>query len=204
MLQALLEAPSEVMDGLTQPEDPLAKTQQTIAAARKQLEQLRSDSPSSVQNFVRRVVQRVVVHADKIEVEVIKSELRAAIVGDPRAASHQGPSDILRLGVEARIKCCGGETRLVVSPRFPGRMHPVPSLLKVLARARQWYEWVIAGKLWGGRSIAHKAGFDERHVSQTLECAFLAPDIVGSHPRWTPAWKPDVEEIDAPRADELG
>jgi site-specific DNA recombinase len=179
-LQAFLQSPNEVMDELTQPEDPLAKTQQIIAAAWKQFEQLRSDSPSSVQNFVRRVVRRVVVHSDKIEVEVIKSELRAAIVGDPHAASQEGPADIVRLEVEARIKRCGGETRLVVPTQLPGqaRLHPVPSLLKVLARARQWYEWVIAGKVWGGRSIAHKTGFDERHVSQILECAFLAPDIV--------------------------
>jgi site-specific DNA recombinase len=129
---------------------------------------------------VRRVVQRVVVHSDKIEVEVSKSELRAVLAGDPRAASRQGPFDIVRLAVEARIKRCGGETRLVVPPHLPGqvRVHPVPSLLKVLARARQWYEWVLAGKVWGGRSIAQKTGFDERHVSQILECAFLAPDIV--------------------------
>ena len=119
-------------------------------------------------------------YSDKIEVEVSKSELRAALAGDPRAASHQGPVDTLRRAVEARIKRCGGETRLVVPPHLPGqvRLHPVPSLLKVLARARQWYEWVLTGKVWGGRSIAQKTGFDERHVSQILECAFLAPDIM--------------------------
>jgi len=179
-LQTFLQSASEVMDGLTQPEGPPARTQQIIAAARKQFEQLRSDSPSYVQKFLRRVVQRVVVHSDKIEVEVSKSELSAVLAGDPRAASHQGPVDTLRLAVEARIKRCGGETRLVVPPHLPSqvRVHPVPSLLKALARARQWYEWVIAGKVWGGRSIAQKTGFDERHVSQILECAFLAPDIV--------------------------
>jgi hypothetical protein len=42
------------------------------------------------------------------------------------------------------------------------------------------YEWVIPGKVWGGRSIAHQTGLDERHVSQILECVFLAPDL----------WKP--------------
>jgi site-specific DNA recombinase len=70
--------------------------------------------------------------------------------------------------------------RLVVPPHFPGQIPllPTPSLLKAVARARQWYEWVIAGNVWGGRSIAQEAGFSERHVSQILECAFLAPDIV--------------------------
>jgi site-specific DNA recombinase len=179
-LQAFLQSANEVVDSLTQPEDSPARTQQLIAAARKQFELLRSASLSSIHNFVRGVVQRVVVYSDKIEVEVCKSELRAAIAGEPRAASHQNRRDIVRLAVEARIKRCGGETRLVVPPYLPGQIpaHPVSSLLKVVARAHEWSEWIIAGKVWGGRSIAQKTGLDERYVSQILECAFLAPDIV--------------------------
>jgi hypothetical protein len=69
---------------------------------------------------------------------------------------------------------------LVVPPHLTGEVpvHPVSSLLKVVARAHQWSEWIVAGKVWGGRSIAEKIGLDERYVSQILECAFLAPDIV--------------------------
>jgi len=168
------------MTDLMQPEAPPSNTQQMIDAARKQSEQLRSASPSSAQNFIRRVVQRVVVHPDKIEVEVSKSEIHAALATAPRAASHQGSSDTIRLALEARIKRCGGEMRLVVPPDLPdqGRPDPVSSLLKVVARALQWSEWVMSGKVWGGRSIAEKTGLDERYASQILECAFLAPDIV--------------------------
>ena len=36
----------------------------------------------------------------------------------------------------------------------------------------------MAGEVWSGTSIAQKTGLDERYVSQILECAFLAPDIV--------------------------
>lgn len=170
------------MAELTQPEDPPASTQQIIAGARKQSEQLRSDSPSAVQDFVRGVVKRVLVHAERIEVEVSKSALHSTLAGAPRAASHQGPSDVVRLVLEARIKRCGGEMRLVVPPDFrgQGRPHPVSSLLKVVARAHQWSEWVISGKVWSGRSIGEKTGLDERYASQILECAFLAPDIVAA------------------------
>jgi site-specific DNA recombinase len=180
-LQAFLHSTTDVMSELTQPEDPPANTRQLIEAAQRQSEKLLSDSPSSAsKNFVRRVVQRVLVHLDGIEVEVNKSELHAALAGARGLASRQGSFDIIPLPLAARIKRCGGEMRLVVPPELPGhvRPHPVPSLLKVVARARQWYEWVIAGKVCGGRSIAHRTGLDERHVSQILECAFLAPDVV--------------------------
>jgi site-specific DNA recombinase len=179
-LQAFLQSANEVMDALTQPEDPPANTQQIIAAARKQSEQLRSDSPSSAQNCVRRGVQRVVIHPDRIEVEVNKSELHAALAGSSGMASRQGSSNVVLLVLEARIKRCDGEMRLVVPPDLPGqaRPYPTPSLLKVVARAHQWCEWIISGKVWGRRSIAEKTGLDERYASQILECAFLAPDIV--------------------------
>jgi site-specific DNA recombinase len=181
-LQAFLQSASGVVAELTQPEDPPANTQQIIAAARKQSEKLRSDAPSAVQNFLRRVIHRVVVHPDRIEVEVSKSELHATFTGGPRAASCQGSSDIICLALEVRIKRCGGEMRLVVPPDLPGQGQPQPasSLLKVVARAHHWSEWVLSGIVWGGRSIAEKAGLDERYASQILECAFLAPDIVGA------------------------
>ena len=178
-LQAFLQSANEVMDKLTQPEDLPDSTERIIAAAGKQSQQLQSASPSSARDFLRRVVRCVLVHPDKIEVEVSKSEVRAALIGSPGVALRQGSFDIIRLALEARIKRCGGEMRLVVPPELSDQPpHPVPSLLKVVARAHQWYEWVIAGKVWGGRSIAQKTGLDERHVSQILECAFLAPDIV--------------------------
>jgi site-specific DNA recombinase len=178
-LLSFLRSADEVMNELSQPGDLPATTQQTISAAGRQYEQLRSD-PSSVRSFVRRVVQRIVVHSDKIEVEVSKSELLAVLSGSPGTTSSPKSSDILRLALEARIRRYGSEMCLVVPPHLPGQIpvNPTPSLLKAVARARQWYEWVIAGKVWGGRSIALKAGFSERHVSQILECAFLAPDIV--------------------------
>ena len=179
-LRSFLQSANDVMDGLTQLEDPPAISQELIAAATKQSDHLCSASPSAVQDFVRRVVQRVVVHPDRIEVEVSKRELRAVLAGHPRGSSRQDSCDVMRLALEARIKRCGGEIRLVVPPDLTGQVpaHAVPSLLKALARGRQWYEWVVAGEVSGRRSIARRVGFDERHVSQILECAFLAPDIV--------------------------
>jgi site-specific DNA recombinase len=179
-LQSFLHSANEVMDGLTQSEDPPASTQQIIAAAGKQFDYLCAASPSVVQDFVRRVVRRVVVHPDRIEVEVSQRELRAVLAGDPRGASCHSSCEVVRLALEARIKRCGGEIRLVVPPDLAGQVpaHPVTSLLRALARGRQWYEWVVAGEVSGRRSIARRVGFDERHVSQILECAFLAPDIV--------------------------
>ncbi len=187
-LQSFLQSPRDVMDELGQPGDPPARTQQLIAAALKQSDEWLSASPAAVQDFVRKVVRHVVVHPDRIEVEVGKRELFAGLVDDRLVASRrlradqqeEGPGEVIRLALQARIKRCGGEMRLVLSPDPLGqaRSHSVSSLLKALARGHQWYEWILAGEASCQRSIAQKLTLSERYVGRVLECAFLAPDIV--------------------------
>jgi len=145
-LQSFLQSGREVMDELSLPEDPAARTQQILAGAAKQFDQLSSGAPAVVKGFVRRVVQRVVVDRDRIEVEVGKQELRATLTADPHASSvqraaeqlEQGSSAAIRLNIEARVKRCGGEMRLVFPPDHPGQAPSLPasSLLRALARGR--------------------------------------------------------------------
>jgi hypothetical protein len=56
---------------------------------------------------------------------------------------------VIRLEIEARVKRCGGEMRLVLPPDHLGQeaWHPAPSLLKGVARGRTWYEWILAGEV---------------------------------------------------------
>jgi site-specific DNA recombinase len=185
-LRSFLQSGRKVMDALGLPEDPPARTQQLIAAAVKQSDEWLSASPAAVQDFVRKVVRRVVVHPDRVEVEVGKRKLRATLTGDPHAPRpaiqklEQGSCDVIRLAIAARIKRCGNEMRLVLPPDRLSQApsHPASSLLKALARGRKWYEWVVAGEVTGRRSIGQKLGLDERYAGRVLECAFLAPDIV--------------------------
>jgi len=78
-LQSFLQSGRAVMDELTLTEDAPARTQQIMAGAAKQFDQLSSGAPAVVKDLVRKVVQRVVVHADRIEVEVGKQKLRATL-----------------------------------------------------------------------------------------------------------------------------
>ena len=82
--------------------------------------------------------------------------------------------------IDARVKRCGGEVRLLVpadsATEAPAR--PVPSLIKAVARAHPWPEKIIRGELTGLRSIAQLTGLDEHYAGRILNCSFLAPDIV--------------------------
>lgn len=175
------------MDELALPVDSPARTQQILAAAARHSDELSSGVRAVLHGFVRNVVQRVVVHADRIEVEAGRQQLRSVLTGNrdlPSGVTTQQEKrstvNLIRLRIEARVKRCGIETRLVLAPDDPGHSlsNPSSSLIKALARAHRWHEWILAGKVSGQRAIAQKLGLNERYVSRVLECAFLAPDIV--------------------------
>jgi site-specific DNA recombinase len=186
-LQSFLQSGKDVMDELSHPEDPSLRTQQILDAAAKQFQRLSSGTPTLVHDFLRKVVRRVVVHADRMEVEVGKQELLAALTQEARTPlpgpeKQQGFREVIRLEIDARLRRCGGEMRLVFPPDHLGHTtsQPTSSLLKALARGRTWHEWIVAGEVSGQTAISQRLGLNERYVSRVLECAFLAPDIVES------------------------
>ena len=132
------------------------------------------------------MIARIVVHATSLEVAIVRPALRAVLLdGRPtdRVDDHvveKGTQDVFTFTIEARVKRCGGETRLVV-PANSGiepPQRPVLSLIKAIARVHQWPEQIIGGRFRGRHSIAQLTGIEERYAGRILNCAFLAPDIV--------------------------
>jgi hypothetical protein len=78
-LQSFLRSPNEVMKGLSVPEDRPEVTLQILIGAKKLAAELSTVSPTTAQDFVRKAVRRVVVQADKLDLEVSRSKLRARI-----------------------------------------------------------------------------------------------------------------------------
>ena len=54
---------------------------------------------------------------------------------------------------------------------------PVPSLVKAVARARNWYERIVAGDVGMVGQLAHQTGLPSTYVKRILECAMLSPQI---------------------------
>ena len=177
-LRSFLQSHQAVMDELGAPSESPAMTQKLIAEAGKASEAIDKE-------FLTKIVRRVFVHPDRLEVELSKRALRAGLKGrvyrgNLSDESDQVSDDLLRLEAKAQLRRQGGEMRLVVPPDSPGHEVPPPvsSLLKAVARGRQWYEWILNGEVSSKRGIATRLGLTERYVGRVLECAFLAPDIV--------------------------
>jgi site-specific DNA recombinase len=185
-LRAFLESANDVIDHLTLPSDSVSLIQQlTMTAHNSSLKWF--DKTTSAAAVLTKFMDRVLVHQDRVDVLIDARRLRDALIHDlPVETSGDvekrrgNYSDLVHLNVDARLKRCGGEVRLIVPPRSGVQMpaHPIPSWLRAVARGHQWHSQIIAGTVWGRRSLANQSRLDERYVSRILQCAFLAPDIV--------------------------
>jgi site-specific DNA recombinase len=185
-LKSFLLSANDVIDLLCLPSDSASSIQKLTTAAQNACGQWFAGTATSTAAVVPKLVNRVVIHLEKVEVLISRRRLRDALMHglslcpmEPTTTEGDA-SDLVHLDVDARLKRCGGEVRLIVPPRSPVEMpaHPVPSLLKAMARSHDWHTQIIAGKVRGRGSLADETGLDERYVSRILQCAFLAPDIV--------------------------
>jgi hypothetical protein len=183
-LRQFLESANDVIDSLSLPTDDASLIQQLTTTAQNSSGPWFGKTPSGA---LGKFVERVIVHQERVEVLVRRRGLRDPLIDGsssdpfPNQDNLAGdPGDLVHLNVDAKLKRCGREVRMVVPPRSLLRMpsNPIPSLLKAVARGHDWRLQIIAGKVSGRRSLSKQTGLDERYVSRILQTAFLAPDIV--------------------------
>jgi site-specific DNA recombinase len=53
----------------------------------------------------------------------------------------------------------------------------VPSVVKAVARAHDWYERIVMGEITTMKQLAQESGLRRRYIRQILHCATLSPQI---------------------------
>jgi site-specific DNA recombinase len=76
-----------------------------------------------------------------------------------------------------RLKRCGKEMRLVVTPDS-SREEVITPVLKAVALAHKWREGVLAGETADRKIAAKNLHLKSEYFRRVLGCAFLAPDIL--------------------------
>jgi DNA invertase Pin-like site-specific DNA recombinase len=182
-LRSFLQSENELIDQLTDPEDR-TDAEKLLKGAKKLSENFPSISAKDLHRLVRNVVHRVTIHDSSVELLLNRTALRqelAVTQEGKQPSNHSCPAaeNLIRLQIPANLKRCGLEMRLIVAPESKLILSRVePSLLKALAKAHEWYGWILAGEATGPTSIAQRIGLDETYVGKVLRCAFVAPDIV--------------------------
>jgi DNA invertase Pin-like site-specific DNA recombinase len=172
-IQQLLESPLRLLDALRKgPEDAVDLEAVISDLERRAL--IKADEPESI---VRRIVTRVVIQADQIQIHVNRKTLWS-FIADEYISETQEYDDNLVLAVKAQFLKRRGQVRLVLPPDSPlAKPLEVPSLIRAMAKAHNWVDQIQKGTALNQRAIAASTGLDKRYVSRILPLAFLAPDI---------------------------
>ena len=175
-LTLLLRSPQRLMDILAD----VDRSPGDIKPWRKHPEYWSTATGDKVQTVLRSTVKRVVVHNDRIEIEIIQICSSPNCVGRIRRSGTliNNPDEVVMIETAAQLKRCGGEVRLVLPPDSPGGTTARSSLfVRAISRAHDWVDRILRGEAVNQRSIAKETGLDERYISRIIPLAFLAPDL---------------------------
>lgn len=145
-LQSLLSSPEQLLQVIGVPSENAAICKALIFAGKQLAKLWPAKSSIEQREFLSNVIGRIVVQKTSLEIGIIQPALRDALLGNRSdRLTNQEPlvekavKDVRKLVIDATVKRCGGEVRLLVptdsASQSPSR--PVASLIKAVARAHR-------------------------------------------------------------------
>jgi len=138
---------------------------------------------SKQHEFIRTVLRRVVVGQTKIWIEFNPTKLAEALLGHKPgsvAVAGEPEPNIIKVATDFKPLRRGSELCLVVLKNSSSEGTPIPSLVKAVAYARDWYEKIVAGEIGTIVELARKSGIGTTYAKRILRYAILSPQITES------------------------
>jgi site-specific DNA recombinase len=177
-LISYLEAPYRMLQSLEANQESADTTARILSAAAEQSKLLKDSSSRRVQPVIRRVVSRVVIKTDSVNLVLNRVAMGQMLLG-PSWNSPKCKKSHIWLKIDRPFQKTGGQTRVTVSESAaPVTSRPSSSLTKAIARAWGWRDRLMRGEAANLASIATHTGFNESYIRRLFPIAFLAPDIV--------------------------
>jgi site-specific DNA recombinase len=135
---------------------------------------------SKQQEFLGGILRRVTIGQTKVWIEIDKTRLLATLLGqksESLPAPRRCQVHILKIAGDFQILRRGRELRVIIPRDSDLQPECVPSLVKTVARARGWYEQIVAGEVATIGQLAQKSGLTRRYVRRILQCANISPQI---------------------------
>ena len=111
--------------------------------------------------LVRKIVQRVIVGTDTVWIEIDQASLLGALLQESDYSADSAENlGILRLAGKFQAVRRGTELRVVCPNKYnASERESIRSLVNVIARARHWYDQIVAGNVASVQQLAAEAGF---------------------------------------------
>jgi site-specific DNA recombinase len=129
------------------------------------------------------VLAEVTVRSDGVDIRIAPLGLIAALTSWPKAVKQAAPSyssvradTEVTLSVPATLRRSGIGKRMVIAGATASE--PDPALIKLLIKARELRDAVLAGRGATLEAIARHRGITSSYATRLLRLSFLSPDLV--------------------------
>jgi site-specific DNA recombinase len=180
-LRAFLDDPAALLDVLADESHGSGRTE-LIERRHQVAEELRAEDPNLVKALLMRLLCRVAVKSNRVEINLSRRRLAAMLAGQALDQAVEDPElkpdahDIVTLAVPARLKRVGRELRMLVD-NADDRTTANPSLLRIIARAHDVQTRLIQNARLTVHDIARTEGVSSAYIYTLLRLPWLAPDI---------------------------
>ncbi|MGH9549818.1 MAG: hypothetical protein ACRD3W_10605, partial [Terriglobales bacterium] len=152
-----------------------------LKRANKLAQDLPRGSDGTQRPLMMDLIERTVVHADRIMIELSRAALLKQLSEGNAVPSVAKQVDrTIVLTTPCQFRRHGGEMRLVIGDNAGGEGTLDLTLIAALARAHAWWRELCAGNESSIKHVADREHTDERYVARVLKLAFLAPDITAA------------------------
>ena len=190
-MMAFLASAHEIHDAIA-PIVADAREQASLIGKAAQLAKSWSSlSTSQRRAILMAAIPRVVITSDRVTLHIQTDALVAALCVWPKAGAFKSddrssdPSHQVVVSVSASLKRAGIGKRMIIEGSTTGT--PDPSLVKVLVKALDLRDKLLAGRGASIELIAGRENVNSSYATRLLRLAFLSPEIVrqildGRHP----------------------
>jgi len=150
----------------------ISETRMLTSAGTHWSTRLREGAEQEKSRLICHVVSSVIVQNDALQIEISKGALREELLG----AGKEGFEGEIALRAPCHFAKRGNEVRLILESGVQ-QSSPNSTVVRAVAQAKTWYEWIIKGEVFTMRQLAKRTGLHRKYVSRLLDLAVLSPDV---------------------------
>jgi site-specific DNA recombinase len=149
-----------------------------IAAGQHRAELLVDLSSPETTRILRSILKRVVLTESEARIELDRHALTLELLGQESAPQDLREGECIFLNCPFALARRGQQVRIVISAGDLNGSRPVPSLMKAIARSRDWAELIVSGRARTLDDLIKTSGLTRAYVKNAFRCVALSPPVI--------------------------
>jgi DNA invertase Pin-like site-specific DNA recombinase len=181
-VQEFLRSPLEILSAVKEVAGGEGNYEKLLRGASQMAREWVSLLTSEQETLFKSTVDRIIVNGDSIEIRLNLKSLFAALQPEKpdEFEDHNAvdESQVVALSCPFETVHRGKALRLVLGNDQRPSSESTTAIIRAIARAKCWYDQIVAGQVAGIPQLALEYGVSRRYIKKILPCAWLGPQFV--------------------------